>query len=288
MTAAQRRISRMIWRSKPTSLPVTTALITAALLQMGDFKLGFKVDPRLVRWYTHAYENPVFMGHMMNFNTWGYINSFGIFEAYYTSHLGLSASAIAWIGSTQIFLLCFVGAFSGRALDGGYFRYVIVAGCFLQVLGIFMTSLATQYWQLFLAQGLCQGLGNGLVFSPTVALVSTYFVKRRSLAVAIVAGGSGTGGIVFVLLAQHLLPSIGFPWTLRIMGFVALLNAVVVILLARPRIRPRTTGPLLDFNAFKEPTFLLFVVGMFLTLWPVYFDFDYVRSRPLFKCYVQI
>jgi MFS family permease len=220
--------------------------------------------------------DPVLMGHLMNFNTWGYINSYGIFEAYYISNLGVSASAVAWIGSIQIFLLCFVGAFSGRALDAGYYRHVMIGGCFLQVFGIFMTSLSSKYWQLFLAQGLCQGLGNGLLFSPTLALVSTYFVKKRSLAVAIVAGGSGTGGIVFVLLAQHLLPSLGFPWTLRIMGFVALCNAVVIVLLSRPRLPPRKAGPLLEFSAFKEIPFLLFVIGMFLTLWPVYFDFDYV------------
>ena len=58
-------------------------------------------------------------------------------------------------------------------MDAGYYRHVASAGLGLQVLGVFMTSLVTNYWQLLLAQGICQGLGNGLVFTLTVALVST-------------------------------------------------------------------------------------------------------------------
>lgn len=216
------------------------------------------------------------MGHLMNFNTYGYINSYGIFQSYYTTQLNLPASTVSWTGSIQIFLLFFIGAFSGRALDAGYYRHVLIAGCFFQVIGTFMTSLATEYWQIVLAQGVCNGVGHGLLFSPTVGLVATYFVKHRSLAVAIVTGGSGTGGIVFVLLAQKLFPTIGFPWTVRIMGFIVLFNSCIIIMLAKPRLPPRRVGSFFAWNAFKETPYALFVIGMFLTLWPVYYDFTYV------------
>jgi hypothetical protein len=32
------------------------------------------------------------MGHLVVFNTWGYIVTFGVFQAYYESTLGVSAS----------------------------------------------------------------------------------------------------------------------------------------------------------------------------------------------------
>jgi hypothetical protein len=38
------------------------------------------------------------MGHLVVFNTWGYIVTFGVFQAYYESTLGVSASAISWVG----------------------------------------------------------------------------------------------------------------------------------------------------------------------------------------------
>ena len=55
------------------------------------------------------------MGHLVVFNTWGYINCFGVFQTYYSSTLNHSPSDISWIGSTQVFLLFFIGTFSGRA-----------------------------------------------------------------------------------------------------------------------------------------------------------------------------
>ena len=31
-----------------------------------------------------------------------------------------------------------------------------------------MTSLAKTYWQIFLAQGICEGIGMGTIFMPAV------------------------------------------------------------------------------------------------------------------------
>lgn len=149
------------------------------------------------------------MGHLVVTSTWGYIGSYGVFETYYLSSLHESASAISWVGSLQIFLMFAISMFTGRALDAGYFRVVFGAGCIFQLIGVFMTSLCTKYWQLFLAQGICTGIGNGLQFCPVIALVSTYFSSRKSTAMAIAAAGSATGGIIFPIIVRELLPSIG-------------------------------------------------------------------------------
>lgn len=53
------------------------------------------------------------MGHLVVFNTWGYINSFGVFQTYYVSALNQTPSAISWLGSIQIFLLFAIGSVSG-------------------------------------------------------------------------------------------------------------------------------------------------------------------------------
>ncbi|KAL8720597.1 MAG: hypothetical protein Q9225_002561 [Loekoesia sp. 1 TL-2023] len=139
----------------------------------------------------------VLMGHLLVFNGFGYVSSFGLFQAYYETTLNHSASDISWVGSFQMFLLFFIGTLSGRAMDAGYFRTLIVTGCSMQLLGVFATSLCKQYWQLFLAQGVVQGLGNGLLFTPTVALISTYFTTKRALALGFAACGAPTGGMIF-------------------------------------------------------------------------------------------
>ncbi|KPM44141.1 hypothetical protein AK830_g2477 [Neonectria ditissima] len=216
------------------------------------------------------------VAHLIMFNSWGYINSFGVFQDYYVAALDASPSAISWVGSVQIFLIFFVGTFSGRATDAGHYRTVVMAGSLLQLIGVFMTSLSTKYWQLFLAQGLCTGLGDGLVFCPTIALLATYFVKKRAMAIAINASGAGTGGVVFPLIARQLLSRIGFAWTVRTMGFVMLFNVLIIISLARTRLPPRKLGPIVEWSVFREVPYSLFCIGMFLNFWAVFFAYYYV------------
>ncbi|KAK0517480.1 hypothetical protein JMJ35_000635 [Cladonia borealis] len=219
-----------------------------------------------------------FMTHLVVFNTWGYINSFGVFQTYYVTALNHPPSAISWVGSVQIFLLFFIGTFSGRATDYGLFRPTVFLGSFLQVLGVFMTSLSTKYWQLFLAQGICTGVGNGLVFCPCLAVVSTYFSKRRSLAIGIGASGTATGGIVYPVIVQQLLPKIGFAWTVRIQAFVMLTISIIALGFLRTRLPPRKSGPIVEWSAFKELSYDLFTIGMFLIFWALYFAIYYIGS----------
>ena len=190
----------------------------------------------------------VLAGHLVAFNSWGYVNSFGLFQAYYTTSLRQSPATISWVGGIQIFFMMFIGAFSGSALDAGYYYSVAVPGLALQVLGIFVTSLATNYWQLLVAQGICQSIGRGLTFTPTMALVSTYFTTKRALAVCGMHSGTATGGVVFPITVRQLLDRIGIGWTVGTMGLVFLANAAIALALIRPRPMRRKRGPLMELD----------------------------------------
>lgn len=195
-------------------------------------------------------------------NSGGYIKSFGVFQTYYRTILPQNQSAISWIGSIQVFLLFFVGVFGGRATDAGYFRHVYSAGALLQVIGIFMTSLCTEYWQFFLAQGVCSGLANGLMFCAGLSVMSTYFKQWKTVAVGFATCGSVTGGVVYPLMAQYLIPQIGFPWAMRCIGFVALATLLLSSVLYKTRVPPRITGPLIEWSAFTELSYNLFLLGL--------------------------
>lgn len=221
------------------------------------------------------------MGHLVVLNTWGMIATFGVFQSYYTDTLGLEPSSTSWIGSVQMLGHFSLGILTGRLFDGGWFYWTTVPGMLLASLGMMMTSLCTSYWQFFLAQGVLNGVGNGMQFAPTLALVSTYFARNRSVALAIMASGSATGGLVYPSLARHLLPRIGFAWTVRAMAFMMLGVGACYCVLLKPRLPPRKSGPVLELSAFKEPAYSLFLIGVFLICLGQYFAFYYLPSFAL-------
>lgn len=108
-----------------------------------------------------------------------------------------SSSTIAWIGSLQLALLGLAGLATGQLFDFGYLRSLVIVGHFFIIFGMMMTSLATSFWQILLAQGLVVGLGNCCLFSSAVSLLPTYFSSRRALVMGIAATGASFGRYSF-------------------------------------------------------------------------------------------
>ena len=161
----------------------------------------------------------VFAGHLINAVTWGYITAFGVFQTHYQESLPNSSSEISWIGGVQVFLCFSIGTVAGRATDAGFARQVVFIGSIFLVVGTFMTSFATTYWQIFLAQGMCIGIGLGTIWLPSVTLISTYFVRNRTVALACSASGTSTGSMIWPAMIQYLTPQIGIHFILNIIAF---------------------------------------------------------------------
>jgi MFS family permease len=170
-----------------------------------------------------------------------------------------------------------IGTFSGRAFDAGYFRPVVVAGMVVQLVGIFTMSLATNYWQLLLSHGVCTGVGGGIFFIPIMSVVSTYFAKRRGLAIGLVTTGNSIGGIVYPTIVRQLLDQVGYGWSVRVLGFINAAAFCIVLVFMKPRLPPRKSGPLLDPNTLHDKPYLLHVLGVTFLMPPVYFVYYYVR-----------
>lgn len=61
------------------------------------------------------------------------------------------------------------------------------------VIGLMMTSLCTEFWQLLLAQGVAFGVGSGLIYIPGLALVTTLFTTKKPFAVGLLSTGTSVG-----------------------------------------------------------------------------------------------
>lgn len=78
------------------------------------------------------------------------------------------------------------------------------------------------------------------------------------------------------MVVRQLLPQVGFGWTVRVLAFINLSCLCVCFAFMRPRLPPRKSGPLVDWSAFREPVYDLYVGGWWLVMWANYFTFYYV------------
>ncbi|OJJ47842.1 hypothetical protein ASPZODRAFT_141410 [Penicilliopsis zonata CBS 506.65] len=214
------------------------------------------------------------------FNSWGIINTWGAFQTYYEQELlhDVSASSIAWIGSLQSFLLMLFGVVTGPLFDAGYLRALLSFGTIMLPLGLMMTSLSTQFWQLILAQGVCIGLAAGCLFVPAVAVLPQYFKKRRGLANGIAATGSSIGGVIYPILFNQLQKTIGFPWAVRTLGFFSLATCFVSLSLLEMRFMPQERRKLVQLSAFKELPYVLCCFAMFMGFLGFYNFLVYIQA----------
>ncbi|KAF8878805.1 MFS general substrate transporter [Gymnopilus junonius] len=123
----------------------------------------------------------------------------------------------AWIGSFQLFMQYIPGFFIGRAFDAGYFHYMIALGTILQITSMFMLSLARQhqYYEVFLAQAVGMGLGQSLLFLPSLTVIGHHFKRRRALSTGIAVSGASFGGIIWPILLNEFSQRTSFANAIR-------------------------------------------------------------------------
>ncbi|KAL4808680.1 major facilitator superfamily domain-containing protein [Aspergillus unguis] len=214
------------------------------------------------------------------FNSWGVVNTWGVYQTYYEQTLlsDMSSSTIAWVGSLQSFLLMLFGVVTGPLFDAGYFRFLLGFGSVMLSFGFMMTSISSKFWHFILAQGVCVGLACGCLFVPAVAILPQYFRQRRGLANGIAATGSSIGGVIYPIMFNELQKKVGFPWATRAIGFLTLGTCLISFSLMRMRFLPTEKRKLIQLGAFKEPIFVLFSIGMFMGFLGFYNFLFYVQS----------
>ncbi|KAJ7641994.1 MFS general substrate transporter [Roridomyces roridus] len=201
------------------------------------------------------------------FATFGYVNSWGVFQAYYQQTLlrHSTPSQIAWIGSIQHCMVFLPSALVGRLFDLGYFRVPFASGTLLIVIATFLVPQCKVYWHYLICQGLVVGIGCGLMFCSMFTAVTHWWNKRRGFALGLMAGGGALGGTVLPIVIRQLITHIGFPWAMRTMGFILMLLLVITNLCVRPRLPPaKSSNGFLGIRVIHAHAFSVFCFGAFV------------------------
>jgi MFS family permease len=142
-------------------------------------------------------------------------------------------------------MICFAigGVLSGRVADRFGIMLPLFGGAIMLGIGYFVAAAAPSYWAFVAAQAvLIGGLGASATFSPLVADISHWFLKRRGIAVAIVASGNYLAGTIWPPILQHAIEVIGWRYSFMGLGVFCVATMLPLSLQLR-RKAPREHGP---------------------------------------------
>ena len=127
------------------------------------------------------------------------------------------------------------GVVVGRFVDRFGVLRPMMASSALLGLGYLVSGYATSITGFALAQGLLIGVGSSVTFGPLLAHVSMWFVRRRGIAVALVASGNYLAGTIWPPIVQHFIATSGWRATYAGVGVFILATMLPLgLLLRRP------------------------------------------------------
>ena len=163
-----------------------------------------------------------------------------------------------------------LGPIYGHVLDTYGPAPVLYPCSFLCVFSLCMTSLAHEYYQIFLAQGLAFGLGAGGVFTTAMVCTGQWFIRRRGLAVGIATSGASLGGVIFPIFLDQLINKVGFDGAVRYTALfigVLLVLACLMIKARLPRKKWDNSSKWFDLAFFKQIQPLFLTLGCFFSMY---------------------
>lgn len=223
---------------------------------------------------------------LLFFNSWGILSTFATFQTHYESgdFFTASSSNISWIGSIQCFMATVTGFWAGPLYDLGHLRQLLSLGSLCVILGHVALSYCDTYAKVLLAEGFCIGIGSGCLFVCAVSIIPGYFSTKIGLATGITSAGSASGAVIYSMVASKLLDRIGFDWTVRVIGLIALVTLALPVFAMKTRVASSERQTFIDRSAFTDVPYMMFVLGTFfaassLSVMNTYISFFTESSR---------
>lgn len=147
-----------------------------------------------------------------------------------------SLATVSFAITVNFLLYGLVAPFAAALMETLGLRRVVAGALILMALGMGLSTLMTQPWQLVLFWGVFIGVGAGalaLVFGAIVA--NRWFVHRRGLVTGVFSAGSATGQLLFLPTMAALTDERGWRAASLLLAGIALALVPLVLLLLRDR-----------------------------------------------------
>ncbi|OWF35485.1 monocarboxylate transporter 12-like [Mizuhopecten yessoensis] len=220
---------------------------------------------------------------MLNFLVDGVCYTVGVFFPVFLKHFGGSKAKTMLLSSVINGLSFLFGPVAGASVNRFDCRKVTIVGIIIASGGLFLSTFSPNLDVMILLYSVVGGIGFGLVYTPTIIIVSYYFEKRRALATGIATCGSGIGGFVFAPLSVLLLETYGWRGSLWIITGIVL-NGIVFASFYRSDYPPKvkddnktksndemtmktmcsSIGKTFDCSILTSPSFIVYSLSCFL------------------------
>ena len=128
------------------------------------------------------------------------------------------------------------GVYMGRLADKKGVYVPLIFSAVMMCIGYIAAGYATSLWQFIIAQALFIGmLGSSASFAPLVADVTHWFMKRRGVAIAVVASGNYLSGTIWPPLLTYGIEHYGWRQSYMAIGVICLVTMLPLALLLRRR-----------------------------------------------------
>ncbi|XP_029954239.1 monocarboxylate transporter 12-B-like [Salarias fasciatus] len=156
-----------------------------------------------------------------------------IFFVEFQTHFGADYAATAWIHSLVDCTTMLCAPVGSLVMNRWSCRVSVMLGGLLSSCGLLFSSFSSSLELLYFTMGIITGLGFALCYTPAIALVGSYFQRRKALAYGLAMSGSGIGTFVLAPVVQLLIEMYSWRGALLVLSaFVA--NLCVCGALLRP------------------------------------------------------
>jgi MFS family permease len=222
-------------------------------------------------------------GGLMGCVAIGSLFSLAVFLQPMSDATGWSRTGIS-TAMTLDFLTMGISAFGWGALTDRFGpRPVVLTGAVLVGAGLALASRATSLLEFQLLYGIVVGIAAGAILAPTMATVTGWFDKHRSIAVSLVSAGMGMGPMTISPFASWLLQSHDWRAAQLIIAIVAWVLLIPAALFMRRA--PETAPGMASMPGSADPGM---TVGralrspQFIILGLTYFCCCATHSGPIF------
>ena len=177
----------------------------------------------------------VFGAFMGLIPVFGIVNSLGAIESYVSKNqlANVSQSTISWIFSLFLVISSLSCVFTGGYFDRNGALRPLIVGMLFYTGGLVALADCQEVYQFILAFSVLAGAGTGILMTPLVSVIATWFFRRRAIATSIATMGGSIGGIVIAPVLRKLYAEVGFKWAIRIFALICFICLVVSLFLVK-------------------------------------------------------